>query len=125
MTYDYVITREQCMIDLCTLLLLELYICMLIICVLRLILCFALGSLKYKRVHNSNWHSPFLIQQSTTTSTLLFNIKVCYPSLYKLINIFTHSPHSPHSSSRLRDRWTLVSWGRSYIRDPAPYQTWT
>ena len=119
------LTREQRVIDLCTFSSLELYICMHIICVLRLLLCLTLRSFKYKPVHNSNWHSPFLIQQSTTTSTLLFNIKVRYPSLFKLIYIFTHSPHSPHSFSRLRDRWTLVSWGGSPIRDPAPYQTWT
>ena len=119
------LTREQLVIYLCTYPSLQLYIYMHIICVLRLILCCALRCLKYKRVHNSNWHSPFLIQQSTTTSTLLFNIKVRYPSLFKLIYIFTHFPHSPHSSSRLRDRWTLVSWGGSAIRDPAPYQTWT
>ena len=118
------LTREQRVIDLCTIFF-ELYICMHIICVLRLILCMAQRSLKYKLVHNSNWHSPFLSQQSTTTSTLLFNIKVCYPSLFKLIYIFTHSSHSPHSSSRLRDRWTLVSWGGSTIRNPAPYHTWT
>ena len=45
------------------------YVDMHIICVLCLILCFALRSLKYKRLHNSNWHAPSLIQQSTTTST--------------------------------------------------------
>ena len=119
------LTREQLVIDLCTFPLLQLYLCMHIIFVLRLIPCCALRSLKYKRLHNLNWQSPFLIQQSLTTSTLLFNIKVRYPSLFKLIYIFTHSPHSPHLSSRLRDRWTLVSWGGSPIRDSAPYQTWT
>ena len=119
------LTREQRVIDLCTFYSLELYICMHIICVLRLILCLELRCLKYKPVHNSNWHSPFLIQQSTTTSTLLFNIKVRYPSFFKFIYSFTHSPHSQHSSSRPGDRWTLVSWGESPIRDPAPYQTWT
>ena len=84
-----------------------------ILYVLRLILCCALRFLKYKRVHNSNWHSPYLLQQSTTISTLLFNIKVRYPSFFRFIYIFTHSPHSPHSSFRLRERWTLVSWGGS------------
>ena len=75
------LTGEQRVIDLCTFPSLELYICMHIICVLRLILYLALRSFKNKFVHNSNWHSPFLIQQSTTTSTLLFNIKVRYPSI--------------------------------------------
>ena len=118
------LTREQHVIDLCTFHSLEFYICMHIICVLRLIICLALRSFKYKPVHNSNWHSPFVIQQSTT-STLLFNIKVRYPSLLKFIYNFTHSYHSPHSSSRPRDRWTLISRGGSPIRDPAPYQTWS
>ena len=119
------LSREQRVIDLCTFCSFKFYICMHILCVLRLIICFALRSLKYKSVHKSNLHSPFLIQQSSTISTLLFNIKVRCFSLFKLNNIFTHSPHSPHSSSRLRDRWNLVSWGGSPIRDPAPYQTWT
>ena len=118
------LTREQRVIDLCTFLSLELYICMHIICVLRSILCCVLRFLKYKRVHNLNWHSPFLLQQSTTTSTLLFNIKVRYLSLFKCIYIFTHFPHSPHSSFRFRDRWTLLLCGGSYIRGLAPYQTW-
>ena len=96
-----------------------------IICVLISILCLALCSFIYNPVHNSNWPSPFVIQQSSTTSTLLFNIKVCYPTLFKFIYNFTHSPHSPHLSTRFRDRWTLVSLGGSPIRDPAPYQTWT
>ena len=87
------LTREQRVIDLSTFPSLELYICMHIICVLRLILCLTLRYFKYKPVHNSNWHSPFLIQQSTTTSTLLFNIKVRYFSLFKLLYISTHSPH--------------------------------
>ena len=119
------LTREQRVIDLCTFPSLELYICMHILCVLRLILCLALRSFIYKLVHNSNCHSPFLTQQSTTMTTLLFNIKVRYPSLFTFIYNFTHSPHSPHLSSRPRDRWTLVSWGGSPIKDPAPYQTWT
>ena len=85
------LTCEQRVIYVCTFPSLELYICMHLICGFCLIICFALSSLKFKRVHNSNWYLPFLIQTSTTTSNLLFNIKVLYPSLFKLINIFTHS----------------------------------
>ena len=55
------LTREQLVIDFCTLPSLELYICMHLICVFRLILRFAVRFLKYKHVHNSNSHSPFLI----------------------------------------------------------------
>ena len=46
--------REQLVIYICTFPSLQLYICMHVICVLCLVLCYALRSLKYKRVHNSN-----------------------------------------------------------------------
>ena len=83
------LTRDQRVIYLCTFPSLQLYLCMHIIFVLRYILYCALRLLKYKHVHHSKMHSQFLIQQSTTTSTLLFKINVSYPSLFKLIYIFT------------------------------------
>ena len=98
MTYDYVIdtwtTRDWPLYSPFA----WLYIFIHIICVLLLILCSALRFLKYKPVHNSNWNSPFLIEQSTTIWTIHVKIKVRYPSLVKLIYIFTHFFHSPHSS---------------------------
>ena len=111
--------RDRHVIDFCSFPSREMYICMHIIRVVHSILFCALRFFKYKRVHSSNWHSPFLIQQLYNKKCTLQQHHGAIFPLYLNIYILHTSPHHIHFFT-LWDRWILVSWGGSPIRKIAP-----
>ena len=61
-----------------------------IIRVVHLILCCEIRSLKYKRVHSSNWHLPFIIQQLDNKFTLQLHHNALSPRFIYIYIYITH-----------------------------------
>ena len=118
------LTRDWRMIDLFTFLSRELYVCMHInvIYIESYVVHYAFSNISACTIQIGIRHFYFI---NYLTTQIYNNITVRKPHciyIYIFYTLFlTHHIHL----LTLRDRWTLVSWGGSPIRDPAPYQTWT